>query len=351
MEKQILHLRPFIVIIITGLLSQTTLSYNPKNQNSNTHQTLDFESLSNSQKFKTFDIPVNKHQQTGFIHDISDPNSKKYHKLFYIFSPCLYEPENKPVIFWSMGGPGASILAFYFLLGGPIRQSNSMGWKANPWSWNQFANIVMLDYPYGTGYSYRTKSSVKIKQARYKHMNRMPKRWNKFVESWFQKHPEYLAKNDFYYAGDSSSADFLPSAVNYAHNEKNRKIFSRLQGIIQEAPMFDPIYNLFEMPYTLRMFHELTKKRQFQVLKKNKAWMKYFLNGLDFLPFFHSIETHWNKLDKRYPGKYADYYDFRHIIPYTTPKTHNLEVIPGLLIYKSIYKGKVWKESQNSNKS
>ena len=57
---------------------------------------------------------------------------------------------------WLNGGPGASTIASGLLFeNGPCRYSTEKNTTVrNPYGWNEKVNIIYLDQPVGTGFSY-----------------------------------------------------------------------------------------------------------------------------------------------------------------------------------------------------
>lgn len=140
-----------------------------------------------SQNFAKMDLPgLAKRMTNGYISDEQDGET---HKLNYTLFPCLKDdsPETKPVIFWTMGGPAASAVHFWRSLGGPIRAGRPT-LEFNLYSWNKFANVVSIDYPWGTGYS---RNSYHPKNDSLKTMQKKKAaRLNRFVKKFFKKNSE-----------------------------------------------------------------------------------------------------------------------------------------------------------------
>jgi carboxypeptidase D len=70
---------------------------------------------------------------------------------------------------------------------GPYRVKDSNGpvLEYNAGSWNEFANIMFVDNPVGTGFSYVDTNS-------YVHeLPEMADQFVKFLEKWFALFPEY----------------------------------------------------------------------------------------------------------------------------------------------------------------
>jgi len=71
------------------------------------------------------------------------------------------DPKEAPLVLWLTGGPGCSSEIALFTENGPCQvEKNGQETKANPYSWNRKANIVFVDQPAGTGFSYGGKGSL-----------------------------------------------------------------------------------------------------------------------------------------------------------------------------------------------
>ncbi|KAF5448296.1 hypothetical protein F2P56_028846 [Juglans regia] len=83
-------------------------------------------------------------------------------QLFYYFIESERNPKDDPLVLWLTGGPGCSGLSGLLFEIGPFTfdYANSSGNKPtlelNPYSWTKIANIIFLDAPVGTGFSYAT---------------------------------------------------------------------------------------------------------------------------------------------------------------------------------------------------
>ena len=70
-------------------------------------------------------------------------------------------PKTAPLVLWLNGGPGAASLNGALRENGPCfigDDSNST--YLNPWSWNNEANLLYIDQPMHTGFSYSTLHNV-----------------------------------------------------------------------------------------------------------------------------------------------------------------------------------------------
>jgi len=79
--------------------------------------------------------------------------------IWFWFFAARKNPDNAPLITWFNGGPGSSSMLGLFQENGPCRINNqSSGVDLNPTSWNDYANVLFIDQPVGTGFSYGTEN-------------------------------------------------------------------------------------------------------------------------------------------------------------------------------------------------
>ncbi|KAF2967522.1 hypothetical protein GQX73_g6073 [Xylaria multiplex] len=88
------------------------------------------------------------------------PNSMKnvehdypIHTFFWYFESQT-DAQNAPLIIWMNGGPGASSMFGLFAENGPCFINSDLEQELRNSSWNQFYNILYVDQPVQTGFSY-----------------------------------------------------------------------------------------------------------------------------------------------------------------------------------------------------
>ncbi|KAA1073215.1 hypothetical protein PGT21_004134 [Puccinia graminis f. sp. tritici] len=97
---------------------------------------------------------------TGYISP--DPSRS----IFFWFLEARRNPDQSPLILWLNGGPGSSSMIGLFQENGPCKiKLDSSGFDANGESWNENANMIYIDQPVGTGYSYGTRTAKTTLEA------------------------------------------------------------------------------------------------------------------------------------------------------------------------------------------
>ncbi|KAL1975643.1 hypothetical protein VTN31DRAFT_4035 [Thermomyces dupontii] len=106
-------------------------------------------------------------------------------------------------VIWLNGGPGCSSMDGALMEIGPYRVKDAETLEYNNGSWDEFANLLFVDQPVGTGFSYVNTNS-------YLHdLPEMATHMITFLEKWFSIFPEYEA-DDLYIGGESYAGQYIP---------------------------------------------------------------------------------------------------------------------------------------------
>ncbi|KAL0365311.1 UNVERIFIED_CONTAM: Serine carboxypeptidase-like 18 [Sesamum angustifolium] len=156
-------------------------------------------------------------------------------QLFYYFIQSENDPARDPLILWLTGDLVALVSpALCMKSVGPLAfdlegfDGSFPSFTLNPYSWTKIANIIFIDSPVGTGFSYATTSQAcnnsDTKSAQYN---------SSFLRKWLLNHLEFV-KNRLYIAGDSYGGKITPMvALEIAKgNEAGLKPRMSLQGYI-----------------------------------------------------------------------------------------------------------------------
>ncbi|KAK0581774.1 hypothetical protein LWI29_017781 [Acer saccharum] len=131
-------------------------------------------------------------------------------QLFYYFVESQNDPLQDPLVLWIPGGPSCSAFGSLFFASGPlafdIREYDGglPSLVLNPFAWTQGMNIIYLDAPVGTGFSY-SKTNEGYDIGDYKYLEHT----YHFLVKWFMEHPKFLG-NEFYIAGEGFSGNIIP---------------------------------------------------------------------------------------------------------------------------------------------
>lgn len=99
----------------------------------------------------------NSEKTTSQYLEFISPKTKKKIKFYHTFTTLQKEKQgegNRPLIFWTNGGPGTSSLSAWFKgISSHIIQEDSST-APNLYNWAKFADVVTTDQPLGSGFSY-----------------------------------------------------------------------------------------------------------------------------------------------------------------------------------------------------
>ncbi|XP_014755513.1 serine carboxypeptidase-like 6 isoform X2 [Brachypodium distachyon] len=161
-------------------------------------------------------------------------------RLFYYFIQSERAPAEDPVLLWLTGGPGCSALSGLVYEVGPLSFDfdgyagglPTLLYKTE--AWTQVSNVIFMDSPAGTGFSYDTAHAATPSDTMVVRQLRI------FLETWLDKHPQFLS-NPLYIAGDSYSGIIIPSlAMEIAKGiESGDERLINLKGVIAGNPVTD----------------------------------------------------------------------------------------------------------------
>ncbi|WJX44110.1 Serine carboxypeptidase-like 48 [Trifolium repens] len=147
-------------------------------------------------------------------------------RMFYFFFESRDNNKNAPVVIWLTGGPGCSSEIALFYENGPFTIANDLSLKWNDYGWDKASNILFVDQPIGTGFSY-TSDDSDIPHDETGVSNDL----YDFLQEFFKQHSEYV-KNDFYITGESYAGHYVPALASRVHqgNKDNKGITINLKG-------------------------------------------------------------------------------------------------------------------------
>ncbi|KAM5352462.1 hypothetical protein ACJ41O_005185 [Fusarium nematophilum] len=156
--------------------------------------------------------------------------------LFFWHFENQHIADKQRTVIWLNGGPGCSSEDGALMEIGPYRVKDKDSLVYNNGSWNEFANLLFVDNPVGTGFSLVDTDS-------YLHeLNEMADQFVEFLESWFAIFPQY-DQDDIYFAGESYAGQYIPYIARAIldRNKKNTKTPWNLKGLLIGNGWISPV--------------------------------------------------------------------------------------------------------------
>ncbi|KAI5391784.1 hypothetical protein KIW84_076551 [Lathyrus oleraceus] len=184
-----------------------------------------------------FQGPLPFELETGYV-GLGETNDDDDMQVFYYFIKSENNPKKDPLMLWLSGGPGCSSISGLIIEMGPIKfemKDNDESLPSlilRPESWTKLCNIIFVDLPFGTGFSYSKNNSAQRSDWKIVHHA------HQFLRKWLIDHPEFIS-NEFYMGGDSYSGIPVPAIVQEIinGNEKGLQPLINLQRYLLGNPV------------------------------------------------------------------------------------------------------------------
>ncbi|KAF8314741.1 alpha/beta-hydrolase [Clavulina sp. PMI_390] len=171
-------------------------------------------------------------------HISSDPKAKTSPatditaQLFFVLTKARRTADKERLIIWFNGGPGCSSFDGLMMEVGPWRFEGKDNLKQKEGGWEEYAHVLYLDQPPGTGFSYTSTGS-------YLHeLSEAADYVVEFLRNWYEVFPEF--KNmDTYLTGESYAGQYIPYTADAILNAKKLPI--QLKGIAIGNGWVDPL--------------------------------------------------------------------------------------------------------------
>ncbi|RYR26515.1 hypothetical protein Ahy_B02g060765 isoform A [Arachis hypogaea] len=194
-----------------------------------------------------YDGPLPFHLETGYI-GLGDSDDDM--QVFYYFIKSENDPKNDPLLLWLTGGPGCSSFSGLVYQIGPMKfkieefDGSLPKLIPRPQSWTKVANIIFVDLPMGTGFSYSKNVLPHRSDWKFVHQT------HRFIRKWLAENPEFLS-NKFYMAADSYSGIPVPPITQEIADGNERGLEPRinLQGYILGNPLTSGLEENDRIPY------------------------------------------------------------------------------------------------------
>ncbi|KAI0366274.1 alpha/beta-hydrolase [Pilatotrama ljubarskyi] len=119
-----------------------------------------------------------------------------------------------PWIIWLQGGPGSSSMVGLTIENGPIRILANGTWMLNNYSWNNFADMIWVDQPVGTGFSTADSTGYIADE------DQMGEDFLGFLSNLVSVFPS-LATRPLYLTGESYAGTFIPYIAKHIFQTEN----------------------------------------------------------------------------------------------------------------------------------
>lgn len=155
--------------------------------------------------------------------------------------------ENR-TIFWLNGGPGCSSMDGALMEAGPFRIDKNLKVTYNNGSWHKLGDIVFVDQPAGTGFSYSDELDHDLPQ--------ITNEFIRFLERFFELFPED-SFNLIYLAGESYAGQYIPYIADAVLRRnknlgKNEKPFNLKGLLIGNGYVAPDAQALSYLPYAIQ---------------------------------------------------------------------------------------------------
>jgi len=157
--------------------------------------------------------------------------------LYYYFVESSNSPKTDPTVLWLQGGPGCSSLFGAFVENGPLIIDANGNFHQNNYSWTAKANMLYIDQPVGSGYSYVENSDGYVSTEKT-----MAIELYSALTQFFTLYPQY--NSNFYVFGESYAGKYIPSLCHYIlkQNQNKPKVFINLKALAMGDGWVDPYY-------------------------------------------------------------------------------------------------------------
>ncbi|KAK8300990.1 hypothetical protein V6Z11_D05G428400 [Gossypium hirsutum] len=203
--------------------------------------------------------------------------------LFYYFVEAEKDPLTQPLTVWLTGGPGCSSVGDAFGSVGPfIVTKDAHGLQTNFISWNKVSNLLFIDSPIGSGWSYSNTSSDYSNGD-----DSTNKILLTFMQKWYEKYPVFKSK-DLYLAGSSFAGHFVPNLANALldDNKQSKQSKFNLKGLVLGNPMLrKKLGDLAKIDFFFS--RKMINSSLYNKIKKE-------CNAIDENNYFSSIKTTWS---------------------------------------------------------
>ncbi|KAH8394734.1 hypothetical protein KR222_002835 [Zaprionus bogoriensis] len=187
--------------------------------------------------------------------------------LFFWYFPAEQHSEHAPVVLWLQGGPGASSMLGLFYELGPLALMSGNKLKKRKYTWSKTHNLIFIDSPVGTGFSFTDHEKGYARNDRDVASN--------LYEALRQLYRLFGWGNSssFWLTGESYAGKYVPALAYHIHKvqQDESKAYNSLRiplkGMAIGNGLSDPVHQLQYGDYFyqlglidehgLKQFHEV----------------------------------------------------------------------------------------------
>jgi len=126
-------------------------------------------------------------------------------KLFYALMAAKQDDANTPVVVWLNGGPGSSSQIGLYYEMGPYRiNPDDLSLYENDYAWNDKANMLYIDQPFGVGYSTEDAGVEPVRNQ-----DQASDAMRDGLKDFFRQNPKFKGR-PFYLFGESFAGTYIP---------------------------------------------------------------------------------------------------------------------------------------------
>ncbi|KAI1384015.1 putative carboxypeptidase S1 [Hypoxylon trugodes] len=266
--------------------------------------------------------------------------------MWFWFFEARRNPQKAPLVAYWDGGPGTAAEYGLFTQNGPCHfVNNETEPSLNPYSFNEYANMLYIDQPIGTGFSYGNATVNSTKSA-------APYVWN-LLQAFYDSFPEYESR-DFSAFSQSYGGHFGPEFVRYIVDQNAAIERGDIQGTDINVVALGVSNGWFDSAIQEKANIEFAYKNQYRQLI-NESFYEELLDSYETIckPAFakctatgttedcftaymnYTNEIEWPILASAREGV-SDFYlgDIR--VPYSRPPTTHVEYLQRADVQKAL---------------